>query len=944
MSVGRKRVKCPESPEPFVASIMSSSFPGSLASAPRRRVVSSLVLSRWGPVVPKGGSALRNLQNINALSRLGPVDVISIGLEETAGRFDYVREWKHFNINDLGRRQSSWNRLKACFWRLRFSDHPEFDPYWQDDVVRWLRSRTKPGRYDLAVIAELSLARYFPLLRRTVRRVVYDAHNVESVLIGDLDSRQEQVGASWWRRMSRRVLKRRMMREERRLVEGVDSVWACSESDANSFRELFGTRTPVTVVPNGVDVAAYVPTDGQSKAEGAVVGAAGEASTVGPSDCERSREEFSKHPRGKPLENGGSTSVWTTSAADDTEVVPPANPSRSKLRGVGPEGNQVQTQRTEDRGQATEGSTCDALLATRYSLPATARPAEIDWSSLPATVLYMGSFPYYPNEDAAIRLIRDVMPALRKFDPQARAVIVGRDPTPAMREAAQDDPNITITGAVESIVPFLREPCVVALPIALGGGTRLKILEAFAAGAPVVSSCKGAEGIEAADGVELFLRDEPEDFARAVMNLWCNPALRGRMRAAARQLVSRRYSWNYAADRIGQIVRGFGPSCERRLEVAFIPFNRENRYWSELARHLADESIAVDEVDLRWGLIGRILRGEPVPDILHIQWMPCFDTDAQGIRRLPSFLLYASILRLLGQRLVWTAHDLYTPEAKWRLVDRLFTILATPLLSGIIAHAPSAKRIICREFLIWKRSKVTVIPHGNYIDCYPRTISRAAAREDLGLDQHATVFAFLGHIRPYKGVNELVDAFLSLDGSPAQLVIAGKPLDADTVPALERRIRDRARVRVYPGFIPDERVQVYLNAADVMVIPYKQSLTSGAVVLGMSFGLPCVAAAIGCTPDMLDEAGGFIYHPSNPDGLRDALARALNARERLPAMGRHNLDRAREWTWASVARPTAEVYRTAAGRKGRSRAAVRPQAEAPASPQSNGSTVGSQSI
>ena len=171
-----------------------------------------------------------------------------------------------------------------------------------------------------------------------------------------------------------------------------------------------------------------------------------------------------------------------------------------------------------------------------------ALPAGADWSRLPITLLYPGLFNYLPNEDAAIRLIKEVLPAVRARGRAARVVLVGRNPTPSLLEAARHDPGVEVTGAVESVVPYLEQPCVVTLPIAIASGTRLKILEAFAVGRPVVSSAKGAEGIDAVDGEHLLIRETPDSMAAAVIDLWNRPVLRSdslreRARTGARSLL-----------------------------------------------------------------------------------------------------------------------------------------------------------------------------------------------------------------------------------------------------------------------------------------------------------------------------------------------------------------------------------------------------------------------
>jgi polysaccharide biosynthesis protein PslH len=181
-----------------------------------------------------------------------------------------------------------------------------------------------------------------------------------------------------------------------------------------------------------------------------------------------------------------------------------------------------------------------------------ALPPGADWSRLPITLLYPGLFNYLPNEDAATRLIRDVLPAVRAHGRSVRLVLVGRNPTPSLLAAARQDAGVEVTGTVESVVPYLEQACVVTLPIAIASGTRLKILEAFAVGRPVVSSAKGAEGIEALDGEHLLIRETPESMAAAVIDLWNRPVLRTTLCQNALELVRTRYSWSIAARRIAQ--------------------------------------------------------------------------------------------------------------------------------------------------------------------------------------------------------------------------------------------------------------------------------------------------------------------------------------------------------------------------------------------------------
>ena len=114
-----------------------------------------------------------------------------------------------------------------------------------------------------------------------------------------------------------------------------------------------------------------------------------------------------------------------------------------------------------------------------------------DWSRVPMTLVYTGSFAYPPNAEAAMRLLDEVVPAIRKRGHRVRVVLAGRSPTPAMQSVARRDAAVVVTGMVDSVLPILEQPCIVTLPIVRGSGTRLKILEAFAVGRPVVRYSQG---------------------------------------------------------------------------------------------------------------------------------------------------------------------------------------------------------------------------------------------------------------------------------------------------------------------------------------------------------------------------------------------------------------------------------------------------------------------
>jgi glycosyltransferase involved in cell wall biosynthesis len=133
-------------------------------------------------------------------------------------------------------------------------------------------------------------------------------------------------------------------------------------------------------------------------------------------------------------------------------------------------------------------------------------------------VVFVGSLDWRPNADAAVLLAREIWPRCRALLPGARLVIVGRNPPINVLALASHD--VLVEGSVPSVRPYLDRAFATAIPLRAGSGTRIKILEAWAAGVPVVASRIAAEGLPYTDGKDVVLAEEPGEFARALVRLW----------------------------------------------------------------------------------------------------------------------------------------------------------------------------------------------------------------------------------------------------------------------------------------------------------------------------------------------------------------------------------------------------------------------------------------
>ncbi|GAB4188527.1 MAG: glycosyltransferase [Roseiflexaceae bacterium] len=159
-------------------------------------------------------------------------------------------------------------------------------------------------------------------------------------------------------------------------------------------------------------------------------------------------------------------------------------------------------------------------------------------------VVFSGTLDFRPNVDAAVWFAGTVWPQIRAACPDARLVLVGKRPAPALRRLSHD-PSVVVVGEVPDARPYLAGASVYVVPMRIGGGVRLKLLEALALEAPVVSTRMGAEGISGLrDSEHCLLADQPDAFAQAVLRLIDNPALGAQLGAAGRGLVAAHYDWS----------------------------------------------------------------------------------------------------------------------------------------------------------------------------------------------------------------------------------------------------------------------------------------------------------------------------------------------------------------------------------------------------------------
>ena len=167
-------------------------------------------------------------------------------------------------------------------------------------------------------------------------------------------------------------------------------------------------------------------------------------------------------------------------------------------------------------------------------------------------IAFEGNMGFSPNVEAAQMLCRDILPLVRRKIPDVAIVIVGRDPSPAVIALAGD--GVEVTGMVDDVRPYLAEAALFACPMQSGAGIKNKILQAWAAGMPVVATTLATGGLRVQNGVNVVLADEPVSFAEALVALLRDPVRAAAIGAAGRRTIIESYTWSIKARELENVM------------------------------------------------------------------------------------------------------------------------------------------------------------------------------------------------------------------------------------------------------------------------------------------------------------------------------------------------------------------------------------------------------
>ncbi len=261
------------------------------------------------------------------------------------------------------------------------------------------------------------------------------------------------------------------------------------------------------------------------------------------------------------------------------------------------------------------------------------------------------------------------------------------------------------------------------------------------------------------------------------------------------------------------------------------------------------------------------------PKVLHILW----NNKIEVFDRTVLMLYY----KVMGKKIAFTAHNVNQARRDSRdsWLNRATLEIQYRLCDHIFVHTQKMKDELCQDFDVAEKV-VTVIRHP-VNDAFPDTeLTPAEAKQRLGLRDYEKAILFFGRIRPYKGIEYLLDAFrlLSTDEQANyRLIVAGEPKkrSEDYLHEIQESVKRDfkiGQVILRIQFIPDEEMETYLKGADLLVLPYKEIFQSGVLFLAYSFGLPVVATDVGSfREEIVEGSTGFLCQPGDPAELAKAI-------------------------------------------------------------------------
>lgn len=314
---------------------------------------------------------------------------------------------------------------------------------------------------------------------------------------------------------------------------------------------------------------------------------------------------------------------------------------------------------------------------------------------------------------------------------------------------------------------------------------------------------------------------------------------------------------------------------KEQIKIACLPVaGDKNPYQNLMIKGLneANEIEAFNGIDDRFfGIIRTFLKFKP--DYIHFDWIQSYYIRNRfwlTLLMLPLFIFQILFIKYLTKtKLVWTLHNIMPHDTKNNNFHKnVRHFFGSKCLWVRVFSTSTIVRV--KQQLNIPPIKLVVIPEGDYTSEYRNEVSRKEARTYLNLKSNELIFLFLGFIKPYKGIENLIDSFTQSSISNSKLLIAGQGINKDYTQKIKNKSSSYNNVEVHDRFIDAEELQYYYNASDVVILPFQKIENSGSVIMAMGFEKVIIAPNIGVLSERLEMQKEYLYDKKIEEILKNS--------------------------------------------------------------------------
>ena len=286
------------------------------------------------------------------------------------------------------------------------------------------------------------------------------------------------------------------------------------------------------------------------------------------------------------------------------------------------------------------------------------------------------------------------------------------------------------------------------------------------------------------------------------------------------------------------------------------------------------------------------------PNYIHFDWIHSYYVRKNlflTILFLPNFFFQVIFIKIFTRtKMVWTLHNIFPHNLKFKIIHKIIRIFFAKSCDWIRVFSQKTIKHATKLFFI-ESNKFKHVPEGDYKKVYPNNTSKLNSRKIIKIDKHCRLYLFIGFIRPYKGLDELIDSFDKLNLTNSKLLIVGFVRDINYYKKLLRKLKNinNENIIIENKFIPVSDMQYYMNSADIIILPFNKIENSGSIILAMGFAKPILAPNIGVISQRLKYQQRLLY-----DNLDFGLLNSSRySKKELQRIGKKNLESLKSYKW-----------------------------------------------